>query len=200
MLVHDNGKVNVLAENRCANTSLYNYFKIPTYSQMQNNSRQQLRSRWKSNPSEKIVVLRHPYQRIQSAINYHNMKSVDFYNKFKTLPIEEQKKEKFFWAYKDLFNTSYADFRKNNIVGHSIPYLHHLIGLEFRYIDFNRISEYVDTKSGPITNTVSTDFSVDFLEFYQLDDIKFEKRLYEEFLLRCEEISPEEWKEKTLTA
>lgn len=200
MIVHDNGKLNVLAENRCANTSIYRHFNIPVYSQMRAHNRIQLRSIWKQNPSEKIIVLRHPYQRVASAMAYHGLNSKQFYHDFIKLPTEEQQKNPLFWSYQELNNKTYEEFRAVDIASHCRPYLHHLIGYNFRYINFDRISEYLDVQVGPITNTTSKEFNVDFLEFFRLDDLKFEKRLYDEYLHRFQEISPEEWKEKTLTA
>lgn len=194
MIVHDNGKINIMAENRCANTSMYDYFKIPRYSQMLGKTRTQLRSIWKQNPSEKIIVLRHPYQRIASAIAYHDTRAKPFYDDYVNLPEEEQQKNELFWAYKNLNSMTYQEFRKSDILGHSVPYLHHLIGYNFRYIHFDRISEYLDVHRGPVTNTTSKDFQSEFLEFYDEDHIKFEKRLYDEYRIRFKEISPDEWK------
>lgn len=200
MLVHDNGKVNILAENRCANSSMYRHFDLPLYGMMYHNNREQLRNKWKTNPSEKIVVLRHPYQRIHSAIAYHELRGVPTYTSFQLMSEEERKKHQFFWKYKDRLSKPYEDFKHADIVSHCIPYFRHLIGVNFRYINFDRIAEYLDVHAGPKTNTTSKDFSVDFLDYVELDDIKFEKFLYEEYLHRFEEISPEEWKEKTITA
>lgn len=194
MFVLDNGKLNIMAENRCANTSMYHYFNIPRYSHMIGRGRTQIRSIWKQNPSEKIIVLRHPYQRIASAIAYHELKAKKFYHDFVSLPREEQQKNPLFWAYEKLNEKSYEQFRFEDISAHSMPYLDHLIGHNFRYINFDRISEYLPQKVGPITDTTSKQFSVDFLEFFQIDNLKFEKRLYEEYCHRFEEISPEEWK------
>jgi len=200
MIVHDNGKVNVLVENRCANSSMYRHFNLPLYGMMYGNSREQLRSIWKTNPSEKIVVLRHPYQRVHSAIAYHELRGVPTYKRFQLSSEEERKKHQFFWEHKDKLDKPYDEYMHANILSHCLPYLRHLIGVNFRYINFNRISEYLDVHDGPKTNTTSKDFSVDFLEYVELDEIKFEKFLYEEYLHRFEEISPEEWKEKTITA
>lgn len=200
MIVHDNGRLNVLAENRCANTSMYGHFNLPLYGMMYDNTREQLRSKWKTNPSEKIVVLRHPYQRVHSAIAYHQLRGVPTYQLYNAMPAEEKQKHRFFWEHKDRLDKPYAEYMHANIQSHCLPYLRHLIGVNFRYINFDRISEYLDVHGGPKTNTTSKDFSVDFLEYVELDEIKFEKFLYEEFLHRFEEISPEEWKEKTITA
>jgi hypothetical protein len=161
---------------------------------MHGKTRTQLRSIWKQNPSEKIVVLRHPYQRVASAIAYHNNRAKPFYDDFVKLPLEEQQKMDLFWGYKHLNDITYEEFRRNDILGHSVPYMEHLIGHTFRYINFDRISEYLNVHLGPVTNTTSKNFSVDFLEFYEIDHLKFEKRLYEEYLHRFEEISPDEWK------
>ena len=194
MFVFDNGKINVMAENRCANTSMYNYFNVPVYSQMLHHHRHELRSIWKQNPSEKIVVLRHPYQRMSSAIAYHEKQAKQFYYDFTSMSPEKQQKNPLFWGYENLPNMSYEQFRIADIRGHCLPYLHHLIGFNFRYINFDRISEYLPVKVGPITDTVNKEFSHHFLEFFNIDDLKFEERLYQEYLQRFQEISPDEWK------
>lgn len=199
MLVHDNGRLNVLAENRCANTSMYRHFNLPVYGMMYNNTREQLRSKWKTNPSENIVVLRHPYQRMHSAIAYQELRGFPTYQRYQMSSVEERQNNKFFWEHKEKLDRPYAEYKFANIVSHGLPYLRHLIGVNFRYINFDRISEYLDVHDGPKTNTTSKEFSVDFLEYQELDELKFEKFLYEEFLHRFEEISPAEWKEKTIT-
>jgi hypothetical protein len=197
MFVHDNGTLNVLSENRCGNTSMYHYFGIPEYSHMFHHTREQLRSIWKQNPSEKIIVLRDPYQRCHSAINYHNTSG--FFKKFHSMNPEQRQRHELFWQHRKILdkNLSYDEFRIEDVRGHCVPYLKHLIGYEFRYINFNRISEYLDVQKGPITNTFHDTFSDEFLEFFDIDSLKFEKFLYQEYLQRFEEISPEEWKVKT---
>ena len=198
MLVHDNGKINILAENRCANTSLYRYFNLRVYDMMYFNNRLQLRSRWKSNPSERIVVLRHPYQRVHSAFAYHELRGVRSYNKFQDASEEEKQNNRFFKRHKVVLSGPYKEFKHHDIRSHCMPYLRHLIGVNFRYINFDRIAEYLDVHDGPQTNTTSKEFSEDFLNHVGSDEIKFEKFLYEEYLHRFEEITPEEWKEKTV--
>ena len=197
MFVHDNGKLNVLCENRCGNTSMYHYFDVPVYSYMVDKTRIQLRSIWKQNPSEKIVVLRDPYQRCHSAMNYHKM--AQFYKKFQDMTPEQRREQTNVYLYHPEFlDMTYEQFRLADIRGHCAPYLKHLIGYNFRYIDFNRIGEYLNVQKGPITNTPDNTFSEEFLDFFQEDILKFENFLYAEYLHRFEEISPEEWKEKTL--
>ena len=195
MLVHDNGMLNVLSENRCGNTSMYHYFGIPIYSQMLNTTREKMRSIWKQNPSEKIIVLRDPYQRCRSAINYHKLSN--YYHRFFAMDPEERKEIELRANYPHIENMTYEQFRLSDIRGHCAPYLNHLIGFNFRYIDFNRIGEYLNVQIGPITDTVDETFSEEFLDFYDLDNLKFEKFLYQEYLFRFKEITPEEWKEKT---
>ena len=197
MFALDNGILNVLAENRCANTSMYHYFGIREYSQMFHNTREQLRSIWVQNPSEKIIVLRDPYQRCHSAINYHN--KTGFYQKFHSMNPEKREQHELFWHHRQILerDMTYDEFRFVDIRAHCLPYLRHLIGKNFRYINFNRIGEYLNVHQGPITNTTETNFSIDFLDFFDIDTLKFEKFLYQEYLHRFEEISPEEWKAKT---
>ncbi len=201
MLVYDNGKLNILAENRCGNTSMYHYFKLPVYGMMINTSRQQLRNLWKQNKSEKIVVLRDPYQRMHSAIAYHQERSLPLYNDYMQMTDEQRKKLTLFWTHKNIGTIGYENFKMQDIRGHAQPYLRHLIGNNFRYIKFSRLSQYLgDCHHGPITNTTSSDFSEEFLRYFDLDTLKFEKFLYQEYLDRFEEISPEEWENKTIRA
>jgi hypothetical protein len=196
MFAYDNGRVNVLAENRCANTSMYRYFNIPAYSF---HSNQNLVDIWKSNPSQKIVVLRHPYQRVRSAIAYHDQYSKKFYQTFKTLSKKEQKQNfpELFEFYNWATELPYQVFRKQNIRNHCNPYMRYLVGLNFKFINFEKIYEYLDVKDGPITNTKDKSFSNNFLEFHDLEILEFEKKIYDDFLLNKEEISPEEWKSLT---
>jgi hypothetical protein len=94
-------------------------------------------------------------------------------------------------------NMTYEQFRYADVRGHCEPYLRHLIGYNFRYINFNRIGEYLDVQEGPITGTFDDTFSEEFLDFFDRDSLKFEKFLYQEYLARFEEITPAEWKAKT---
>ena len=62
MFVHDNGKVSVLSVTRCGHTSMYDYFGIPRYTL----TGVRLFT-WYNTNSTKVIVLRHPIERMYSA-------------------------------------------------------------------------------------------------------------------------------------
>ena len=65
MFVFDNGKVSVLCVTRCGHTSMYEHFGIEPYTIPGKSPMQ-----WLMTNSKKVVVLRHPLERMTSAFNF----------------------------------------------------------------------------------------------------------------------------------
>ncbi len=61
MMVHDNGKVCVLAVTRCGHTNMYNHFGLEPYTYSAGYTP------WLQSTSKRVVVLRNPYDRVKSA-------------------------------------------------------------------------------------------------------------------------------------
>lgn len=127
MLVYDNGKMSVLAATRCGHTSMYRYFKIKPYS-----LKESLVHLWLESKSQKVLVLRNPYDRLQSAL-CHNARL-----KYAT-----------------------PDEKAESLHIHSSPFLHMIPKTtDFKIIDFYRLSEYIRLSGDTFvsnSNNVSSD-------------------------------------------
>ena len=163
MLVHDNGKICVLSATRCGHTSMSRYFrKTPHMDPLGLWT-------WLISSSRKILVLRNPYDRLQSAL----INAEDF--PYGLSNITETKEE---W-----------------IKVHSEPYLIDIPQTTpFEIIDFYRLSEYIpmsrDTTRTNTSKIHRTSITI-------TPEMREEYKRYRYFLTYCRQISPEEWKELT---
>lgn len=163
LLVHDNGNICVAVATRCGTTSMYDYFNLARYT---GNSKL---DDWINSASRRVIVLRNPYDRIESALN--------------NLSVVYSKDEK--------PNISRMDWFKT----HSKPYLIDIPkDLEFEVIDFYNLHMYVKISfSTLVTNSNNVDINPH--KNYPL--IKEEYDRYQYFMNNRKHISPVEWKELT---
>ncbi len=151
---------------KCGHVSMIKHFDVdPAGSNL---------DRWISNPSQKIVVLRHPIERLHSAIAY-------FEELHKIFPPNED-----------------FDYDLAVYYGHSIPYMSKIKDQTFRIIRFEDLSLYIDKAPHIITNTTNRKL-VNFKEniYYTREDLLEEVDIYHSFLQNKTIITPEEWKELT---
>lgn len=173
MFVHDNGKVLTLSISRCGHTSMYTYFGLEEYSfEGKVDILDWINSK---SESQRVIVLRNPYDRVRSAQQNlaHCLDSLG------SLPIEEER-----WFY-----------------NHSYPYLHTINHCNFKYIDFYKLQNYLETVSKKtIKSKVSCNEGSKFYipnNYYREQDLDNEFFQYEKILAEREEMSVEEWKELT---
>jgi hypothetical protein len=187
MLVHDNGNLNILAMEKCGHTAMWYYFDMPLI--------QKYFVDWLQYESPKVVVLRHPMERVHSAITFTDK-----------LFREEEKAEAILEAVK--FSDNFFEYYANNpdeiqeyiFNRHCRPYMHILKNRDFRIIKFEELAQYIPKilPGGIATNT--TNRSIDPFpsnRWFTRKDMLKEIELYESFLVNKEVITVEEWKALT---
>ena len=168
MFIHDNGKVAVFCVTRCGHTSMYRHFGIEPYS-ITNHSIHE----WANSKSQRVLVLRNPYDRWLSALKHHEAVRISS---------PEMSEEE----------------HQLNLRVHGEPYLHKISrAIDFKIIDFDRLSEYITMSDDTfVTNSKSEAKYKKDKAFAELRDGEYNNYLY--FKRHCKEITPEEWKLLTI--
>jgi hypothetical protein len=163
VFIHDNGNLHILSATRCGHTSMARYFrKIPHLDIGE-------LSTWLNSSSRKILVLRNPYDRLQSALINAEAFPYGLSN------VTETKEE---W-----------------IRIHSYPYLIDIPQTTpFEIIDFYRLSEYIPMSRDTITTNTS---KIHHKNITITPEMREEYKRYRYYLTYCKQISPEEWKQLT---
>ena len=133
---------------------------------------------WKEHHNP-IVVLRNPLDRVMSAM-LHTVANHEG-KQFNSVDHQE-----FFYQ-------------------HCYPYLHELVGINFRIIDFYDLDKYIprsdDLEQSYRTDSHVGDATVEDVhvmnEFYTLQDLEREIEIYQDYMVTKERVSVEEWKELT---
>ena len=122
---------------------------------------------WSNSSLRKILVLRNPYDRITSA-----------YKLLQELPFDAATKSEMF-------------------ITHSCPYMWKIENVDFEYIDFYKLNEYIPLSDDTITTNTSNLSSKVYIsnDRYNKDLVEKEYNLYKMFLSTRKEITPEEWNE-----
>lgn len=168
MLVYKNDKLVVLSMTRCGHTSMYEYFGLELY------SFHETLNFWKENTDnlQRVLVVRNPYDRVVSAVK-------------RILLCDTLDDEDSFFVSRDLFF-------------HCRPYMFTLVDLDFKYIDFYKLSAYIgDNITGKTTVTNSSNSSTNFYvanDYFSKDDLDLEYEKYLEILETKQELTVEEWK------
>ena len=184
MFYHDNGKLQVFANTRCASTNMHHYFSISVVEQ------RDFPAEFSNNL---VIVLRNPLDRLVSASTGIPTVS-NMFSSFKQDLSDANGKEA-----SDAFVEEYAVFSL-----HCFPYLGRIKDEPFRIIDFYRIEDYISRKmhlpQSPTTNSNNyTDPKSTYVEnrYFSLAELEKEYDTYLSLLKEREQISVEEWKEKT---
>jgi hypothetical protein len=186
MLVYDNGNLNVLAMEKCGHIAMWCYFNMPM---------QKYLSDWLEFTSPRVVVLRHPMERVHSAMRFSDKLFDRQQNPQKTL--KEATFSEDFFEYYDNNPSEISEFIFNR---HCRPYMHILKNRDFRIIKFEELHQYIPTvlPGGIATNT--TDRNIDpfpFNKWFTRKDMVREIEIYENLVENREIITIQEWKELT---
>jgi hypothetical protein len=184
MFVHDNGNLNILAMTKCGHTAMWHYFDMML--------KEKCFIEWLEFKSPRIVVLRHPMERVHAAI------------RFAEKLFKQEKSQKIL----EDFSTYFFEYYANNSSGieeyifdrHCRPYMHILKNRDFRIIKFEKLDQYIPKVilGGIQTNTNNRDIDpFPTNRYFTQKDILKEIDLYENFLVTKEVITSEEWKELT---
>ena len=163
MLVHDNGKVCVASATRCGHTSMYHYFGRNPHTNPGK------LGDWIESSSRKILVLRNPYDRLQSAL----INAEDFPYGLTDITLTKEE-----WIYV-----------------HSKPYLIDIpLTTNFEIIDFYKLSDYIQMSRDTMQTNVS---SVNRRNLDITPEMRKEYDRYRYYMEHCKQIDPLEWKELT---
>lgn len=172
---------------KCGHTAMSYYFGMPV-------PPQRTFAHWLEYQSPKVVVLRHPVERMHSAINFYE-------KQFNELIVEYEKT-----GMSD--NLDFFESFINNPLGieeyifnkHCRPYMHILKNRDFRIIKFEELSQYIPkvAPGGIETNTTNKDIDpFPSNRYFKREDMLKEIELYENLLETRQVITPEEWKALT---
>jgi hypothetical protein len=172
MFIHCTDKFAILAATRCGHTNMYHYFAIEHYSHDPTNEV----LTWREHQNS-IVVLRNPLDRVVSAMKHTEL-------------IDDKEKHRQIFFH-----------------NHSSPYMNDLLtGCNFRIIDFYDLEQYIPRRSDKY-QSLRTDSHVDDTtkvedvyvenEFYTLQTLQHEMKIYKELMASCERVPVEEWKSLT---
>jgi len=184
MFIHDNGKVHVMSNTRCGHTSMRNYFNMERLGDRRHHNHRWLE--WIESKSRRVLVLRNPIDRWQSAEIFH---SVEWWVKNGPSPTHEGKiMDRDFWMWI-----------------HRSPFLIDIPrSLDIEIIPFENLSDYIPMHKDTIVSNTSdvslsdlTDIVIPPGTGRTQNCLEEELISYQYFRNNCKVIGPEEWKELT---
>jgi hypothetical protein len=193
MFVYDNGNLNVLSMPKCGHTAMWNYFDLLHLRQPRTFAH------WLELKSPKVVVLRHPAQRMHSAMTFYaemwNAGSIEYEKTGKCFDFPEI----------ELWSNLHIAEREREIEEyifnlHCRPYMHIIKNRDFRIIKFEELTQYIPkvTPGGIDTNTINKNIDpFPKNRYFKREDMLKEIELYENLLVNREVITVEEWKALT---
>lgn len=210
LFVHDNGKVSVATVQRCGHTAMAPYFGFPP------NGKYGTLEEWIDSDNPKIIVLRHPIERFWSACNMYkayiesSMEAYDINESLEEAVTHHYNKFSKSRSYEDtqsIVRTFLGNNREERlhkkiwfIYGHhSLPYMHKIADVDFKFIDFSKLSNYIP-KFGLVTNATRRDLDESFNDangYYTKDDLYSEVETYFDLIKSKEEITVSEWNQLT---
>jgi hypothetical protein len=194
VFVHDNGNLNILSMTKCGHTAMAYYFGMPAP-----HNHDRTLSHWLEYKSPKVVVLRHPVERMHSAINFYE-------KQFNELIVEYEKTGQCdnFSLIEDLINWDDRqrewEIEQYIFNKHCRPYMHILKNRDFRIIKFEELSQYIPKIPPGGIETNTTNRNIDPFpknRYFKREDMLREIELYENLVANREVITPEEWRELT---
>lgn len=192
IFVHDNGNLNVLSMTKCGHTAMSYYFGIQL-------PMQKTFAHWLEGESPKIVVLRHPVERMHSAITFYDKQFNELIVEYETTGQCDD-----FSLIEYLINwdeqTRAHEIEKYIFNKHCRPYMHILKNRDFRIIKFEELPQYIPKVAPGGIETNTTNRNIDpfpMNKYFKREDMLREIELYENLLETREVITPEEWKALT---
>lgn len=187
MFIHDNGKLNVLSNKKCGHVAMTYYFGM---------ERPENRSfvDWISFPSPKVVVVRHPVERMHSAIRWNEIMFEERLKDYRETGEVDR-----FDLIEDIIHDHDGSMREEYVFyQHCRPYMKMFKNRDFRIIKFEDLGKYIPKITDYDTRTRNRNIDP-FPEnrYFSRQDLIQELEVYEEILQKKEVITPEEWKELT---
>lgn len=178
---------------KCGHTAMWNYFDLLHIRQSRTFAH------WLEGVSPKVVVLRHPAERMHSAITFYdevwNTRSIEYQKTGKCFDFPEVE----LWS---SLNSTDREWETEEFIfnQHCRPYMHIIKNRDFRIIKFEDLSQYVSKVAPGGIETNITNRNIDPFpsnRYFKREDMLREIELYESLLVNREVITPEEWKALT---
>lgn len=172
MFVYDNGKLNILTVKKCGHAAMIHYFNNAVESDPDNRL-----SLWLFGDSPKVAVIRHPVERMHSAINWYRAVSPTG-----RIPADSNE----FSSEEYIFNQ------------HCRPYMWFIQKRDFRIIRFEQLIQYIPKATFHDTKTRNREIDpFPTNRYFNREDMLREIEAYHNILETKQVITPEEWKELT---
>lgn len=202
MFIHCNHKYSIIAVTRCGHTNMFYYHGMEPY---ENTGTVGVRD-WR-NHHNPIVVLRNPLDRVKSATYL----AVGEFTSFSDLrhQIANILNDGKSTTFENILEAhqQYLKFATSTLCDHSQPYMTNvLVGVNFRIIDFYDLDQYVPRRkdvfqslrtNSVVEDTVTAEDVYVKNDKYSLKELQHEVKLYNEFMVTQERVTPEEWNEMT---
>lgn len=211
LFVHDNGNATVASALRSGHTAMYRFFNSP-------DPRTNRLDVWKQATNQRVIVLRHPVERMNSSFEVYGLHVEPVLAAMQGLPESERK------AAAEAYIQSTPDI-ENTVIGtqlfdliyptsddpakvfwskqffifatHSQIYMDQIKDLDFKYIDFSELDQYIPY-GGKVTNTTDRSYDQFFPNlFYTLEELEQEVTDYNWILANKQKITVQEWQALT---
>lgn len=224
LFIHNPKNLLIGCKQRCGHTAMFTRYKIPV-----NNYQGGITTWINRDPGvQKTMVLRHPIERMHSAIGWYNkmfseaIEAYDYaFSRFgkeeaitEACNILDQIYSKIPENQKVFYNADGFVSRKLTLdyIAHGVvhrenirksliyqfhcdPYMHHILDVDFKYIPFENLEDYLGTNRIGLLlyeNNRSLD-SFENNSFFTRDDLLKEVEHYEYLIQNKEKLSLEEW-------
>lgn len=187
MFVHDNGNLNVLSMPKCGHAAMIGYFGFETRPD-------RTFADWLTYTSPKVVVIRHPVERMHSAIRWYDAvfhQRILRYN-------ETGHCDDYDWYLIKPFLNDDWNVERYIFDEHARPYMSLIKNRDFRIIKFEQLMHYIPKLTAHDTRTRNRDLDpFPINRYFNRQDMLRELDVYEDLVTKREVITPEEWKELT---
>lgn len=199
MFIRCNRKYAIIAATRCGHTNMFYFHGMEPYVNTEFGIQD-----WR-NHHNPIVVLRNPLERVKSATYLAIGRfTTDLHEHIASI-LNDGKSTTFQNIYE--VHQQSLNFATSTLCDHSQPYMNNvLVGVNFRYIDFSDLDQYIPRRQqvyqslrtdSVVEDTVTAEDVYIENEQYSLKELQHEVKLYNEFMVTQERVTPEEWKEMT---
>lgn len=210
IFVYNTGSFTIGSPLRSGHTAMYNFFGKPE-------PRATSIDNWIAATNQKVIVLRHPVERMNSSFEIYEMNMKPVIDVMDPLPYGQRQQAAidFINSTDDIESVGLVDTPLMNLFfpedpgkleeaksffiyrHHSQVYMHMIKDLDFKYINFEELNQYIPM-NGMITNT--TDRSYDKFQenpHYTLEQLQQEEANYNWILQNKPKLTVAEWQALT---
>lgn len=205
-IVFETDKMAIMSQPRCGHTVLSQFLNV-TEEQTSYHL-----EKWANSPN-RIVILRHPIQRLNSAIKTYYISLGELLDSYDRSEDKDQfiqslhPNPQWIEYVKRMIALPRLEAREFNIFKmHSMPYMRHIKDYDFKFINFDKMETYFpkysesynQSKISPILNERSYKInSFPINQYFTEAEFNEEMDLYHQFLEQRTELTVDEWNELT---